>query len=157
MLFDDGLLPDGYLPAPVSETHDLVLHAYYVDRSSSVGSLPSLRRQRLAAGLVVEDEEIIPGVENMQVQFGVDTDSDGTVERYVDPDHPVLTPGAPGFVPDAEIIAARVWLLVRSEQPEIAYVNDATFTPPDGDLPPIAPGDAFRRMPISTTIYLRNQ
>jgi type IV pilus assembly protein PilW len=157
VMFDDGLMPAGFLPAPVSETHDVVVHAYYVDQSSSVGDLPSLRRQTLVAGNRIQDQEVIPGVENLQVQFGIDTDDDGTVDRYVDPDHAALTPGAAGFVPTAEITAVRLWLLVRSELRESAYVNDATYTPLDGDLAPITPGDSFRRMQLSTTIFLRNQ
>ena len=133
------------------------VHAYYVDRSSSVGDMPSLRRQTLVAGNQIQDQEVIPGVENLQVQFGIDTDDDGTVDRYVDPDHAALTPGAAGFVPTAEITAVRLWLLVRGELREPAYENSATYTPLDGDLAPITPADSFRRMPLSTTIFLRNQ
>ena len=60
-------------------------------------------------------------------------------------------------MPTAEIVAVRLWLLVRSEHREPAYVNNATYTPLDGDLAPITPDDGFRRMPLSTTIFLRNQ
>lgn len=157
LLFEDGLVPAGFAAAPASATHDVVVHAYYVDRSSSLGDLPSLRRQTLVAGGRIEDQEIIPGVENLQVQFGVDTDDDGTVERYVDPDHPIVSPGAPGFMADARIRAVRLWLLVRSELPETAFVDDASYTPPDADLPSFTPGDNRRRMPLTTTIFLRNQ
>lgn len=155
-VFNTGIVPGGFLPAPASATHDVNVHAYYVDQASSVGGLPSLRRQTLV-GNQIQDQEIIPGVENMQVQFGVDTDQDGTVERYVDPDSVIITPGAVGFNPLAEILAVRVWLLVRGEFQENAFVNDATYTPPDANLLPITPNDNLRRMQLSTTIFLRNQ
>ena len=155
-LFDDGVLPAGFLAAPASATHDLAIHAYYVDQSSSVGGLPSLRRKTLVAGNQIEDQEIIPGVENLQVQFGVDTDNDGTVERYLDPDHALLTPGTVEFNPTASILAVRVWLLVRADKPEALYTDVGPYTPPDADLAPITPNDALRRMQVSTTIYLRN-
>jgi type IV pilus assembly protein PilW len=155
-LFDDGLMPAGYLPAPASVTHDVVLHAYYVDRSSSVADLPSLRRQTLVAGGLIEDEEVIPGVENLQVQLGVDTDRDGMVERYVDADHAILTPGTAEFMPDAEIRSVRLWLLLRSEQREQTYTGGVTYTLPDRNLPPITPDDGRRRLQLSSTVYLRN-
>jgi len=156
-LFNDGFMPAGFLPAPSSVTHDLAVHAYYVDQSSSVGNLPSLRRQTLVAGNQIQDQEIIPGVENLQVQFGVDTNNDGTVERYLDPDAALLTPGAAGFNPTATILSVRLWMLVRAEYPEVLYNDVGPYTPPDANLPPIVPNDAMRRMQISTTIFLRNQ
>ncbi len=156
-LFDDGLLPPGLPPSPGSATHDVMVHAYYVDRSSSIAGLPSLRRQALVAGGRIVDQEVIPGVENLQVQLGVDTDADGTVERYVDADHPIVTPGTPDYIPDAEVLALRLWLMVRAELPEAGFVDVATYVPPDGDLPPVVPGDNRRRMQLATTIFLRNQ
>jgi type IV pilus assembly protein PilW len=155
-LLNDGELPAGFDPPPATATHDLQVHAYYVDDRSSVGGLPSLRRMALVPGGLMQDEEIIPGVENMQVQLGVDTDEDGDVERYVDPDHDIVSPGAAGYLPTARILAVRLWLIVRSEQPE-AMVDDAVYFPPDADLPPLAPTDKRRRMQLATTIFLRNQ
>jgi type IV pilus assembly protein PilW len=156
-LLDDGELPAGFDPAPATATHDLQVHAYYVDDTSSVGGLPSLRRMALVADGLIEDQEIIPGVENMQVQFGVDTDEDGDVDRYVDPDRDIVSPGSPGYLPTARILAVRLWLIVRGEQPEAAMVDDAVYLPPDADLPPLTPTDKHRRMQLATTIFLRNQ
>ena len=70
-----------------------------MDNASSFSdAIPSLRRKTLINGGVIEDQEMITGVENLQVQFGLDTNGDGTVERYVDPDSPTVTPGAVGFL-----------------------------------------------------------
>ncbi|MGD8977666.1 MAG: PilW family protein [Gammaproteobacteria bacterium] len=162
-LFDDGALPGGGVPAPpLSATHDMVVNAYYVDQQSTLGAnVPSLRRQTLVAGTgggsTIQDQEIIPGVENLQVQFGVDTNEDGSVERYVDSDAAIITPGAPGFDPNAQILSVRLWMLVRAEQRENAHTDTGPYTPPDGDLANITPNDPFRRLPVTTTITLRNQ
>ncbi len=153
-LFADGVIPAGF--AGDSETRDLVVHAYYIDDTSSfTGGLPSLRRQTLVAGGVVEDQEMVSGVENLQVQFGLDSNGDGTVERYVDPDNPAAAGGG--------IVAVRLWLLLRSEEsPGVGFADPRQYQPPDADAPAIEPGDdgypaGFQRLEVSKTIVLRNQ
>jgi type IV pilus assembly protein PilW len=163
-LFDDGLLPAGFDDA-TSETRDLVVHAYYVDNTSSFSfteDVPSLRRLTLVNGAVMNDQEIVSGVENFQVQFGLDSNGDGTVERYVDPDHPAITPGAVGFVPDGRVVAVRLWLLVRADEiPDPGFTDDRQYQPPDGDQGAVTPAaplypPEFPRLQVSKTVYLRN-
>ena len=162
-LFDDGVVPAGFSPA--AQTHNLVVHAYYVDNASSFDDdLPSLRRQTLVAGGLIEDQEMITGVENLQVQFGLDTNSDGSVERYVDPSSPVLDEADPAFMPGARIVAVRLWLLVRSEEsPGADFRDRRNYQPLDGDIAAITPGDGgaypdnFQRIAVMKTVYLRNQ
>lgn len=151
-LFDTGAVPAGFDAR--SETRDLVLHAYYVDNTSSFNDgAPSLRRQTLINGGLIEDQEMISGVENLQVQLGLDGDGDGRVDRYVDPD--VAATGT--------VIAVRLWMLVRSEEsPGPAYQDGREYQPLDGELAPIVPGDElyparFQRVEISKTILLRNR
>jgi hypothetical protein len=59
-----------------SQLDNLIVDTYYIDRNSAqLAGLPSLRRKTLtSAGGVVQfrDQEIIPGVEDLQVQFGID-------------------------------------------------------------------------------------
>ena len=157
-MFNDGIAPIGIIPAPPrSDTHDLIVHAYYVDQQSSLGvNIPSLRRQTLVNGGVIQDQEMIPGVENLQIQFGVDTNNDGNVERYVDTDSPILDPLSVGFIPGAEVLSVRVWMLVRATQQENLYNDAGPYIPPDADLGAIAPNDAFRRLQVSSTVFLRN-
>ena len=155
-LFNDGLMPAGFVVAN-STTHNLVVDTYYIDTGSSLGpNVPSLRRQVLINGGQIQDQEIMPGVENMQIQFGVDTDNDGNVERYVDSDHPIVTPGSGQFIPTAEIVAARLWLLLRAEIPENGHNDPGPYIPLDGNLAQITPNDQFRRMVVSKTVFLRN-
>ncbi len=160
-----GALPAG-LPA-TAEVRDVVINVYYVDNGSNLSvTLPSLRRKTLVNGGVLQDEEIMAGVENLQIQYGVDTDNDQTVERYVDPDDPIVTPADPNFLPNAEIIAVRLWLLMRSNQYEAGYVDLGPYITPDANVPPIVPaGNApavgnypqpYRRLQVSKTILLRN-
>lgn len=144
-----------------SATHELVTHGYYVSTQSSLGNdVPSLRRWRLASGPALVDEEILPGVEDMQVEFGVDTDAlgaptHGSINRYIAADDPMLDPADPAFDPSAQVLSVRVWLLVRALNREQAFV-DTGYAYSDRDWGgALAPTDV-RRVLVSRTIYLRN-
>ena len=162
-LFRDVALPLGPA-ASINSTNDVTVNAYYVSNESSFDpSLPSLRRLTLRAnGNFGADEEVIPGVENLQVQFGVDTDLDGDVDRYVDKDHPLVTSGAAGYDTDAQVIAVRLWLLVGTPADDQAWVDERSYLTPDADLGALVGGSAnypanFRRLQISRTIFLNNE
>lgn len=153
--------------APEAQIHDVVINIYYVDDGSNLDPvLPSLRRKTLINGGILQDEEVIAGVENLQIQYGVDTDADGAVERYVDSNHAIVTPGAAGFLPGAEIIAVRLWMLMRSNQHENGYIDVGPYVRPDANLPAIVPAgrlpaagnypQPYRRLQVSKTIFLRN-
>lgn len=158
-----GAVPADYLAA-TSQTHQLVVNGYYVDQNSALDTagnpVPSLRRKRLVGNpLRVIDEEVLPGVEDMQIQFGLDTDlpdtvDRGVIDRYVNPGDPMITPGAAGYLPDAQILSVRIWLRLRSENTERGQVDTNAYVYADQNV--AAPMDEFRRIVVSKTIYLRN-
>jgi len=157
MLFDDGVIPGGFSVAD-SETHDLLVNSYYVATDSAlIPGVPTLRRKTLVlqGGVpFIQDQEVAPGVENMQLQFGIDVDADNTIDRYVNPGDPIIEPLNAAFIPGARVLTARVWLLVRSITPEGGLSDSRDYEPGDIDLG--VPNDGFRRMQISKTILLRN-
>ena len=114
-MFANGLPPA--MP-PASTTHDLIVNGYYVSPQSRLGAnVPSLRRQTLVAGPggapQLQDQEVIPGVQDMQVRLGIDTDpigspNRGTADRYSDPGDPILNPASPFFNPNAQVVAVQV-------------------------------------------------
>ena len=151
-VFDDGLPPlDPALPV-----RDVEVSAYYVnERSSFDDKLPSLRRLTLVRNGLLEDQEVIPGVENLQVQLGVDTDRDGNVDRYVDADHPLLAGEDP-----ARVLAVRFWMLVRGETIETGYVDRGAYATPDADRGVILTGSDdypanVRRLQLTRTVLVR--
>ena len=141
-----------------SETHNLLVNSYYVSADSDlIPGVPTLRRKSLVskAGVPdIEDEEVAPGVENIQVQLGVDVDDDNTVDRYVNPGDPIFIPGDPAFIPLARVMTARVWIVVRGINAEIGIQDTINYQP--GDVILGVYGDNFRRMQVSKTILLRN-
>jgi type IV pilus assembly protein PilW len=140
-------------PPPAGRARTLVVNAYYVAaRSTQRTDLPALRRKAFGnvnaatVANAITDEEIVAGVEDLQLRFGVDTGDDGNVDAYVDP----------GAVPaGATVVSATVWLRIRAEDPEAGHVDDRAYRYADmaGAL---VPGDGYRRLLVSRTIHLRN-
>ncbi len=169
---------------PAAQLGNLVANIYYVDANSAqTAGTPALRRKSLTSiGGVVQfqDQEIVSGVEDLQVQFGIQPNfaanpfnANAVATKYVNPGDPALA--------GAQIVAVRVWLLVRSDLAEPSFSDNATYTYADrlvatgvtGVLrdaaaagrafqPDSAGGNGaasqqrFRRLLMSRTIQLRN-
>ena len=117
---------------------------------------PSLRRlTNPASSETCQDhgDELVEGIENMQVLFGEDTDADdegtngdGTANRYV-------PAGASGLTMN-RVVSVRIFLLARS-------LNDNLTTEPSPyyfvDPVAITPTDKRLRKVFTTTITLRNK
>jgi type IV pilus assembly protein PilW len=168
-LFNNGVVPLGY--NATAQTHNVVTNVYYVDQGSDLDpNVPSLRMKTLVQGGIHQDQELVSGVENLQVQFGVDTNEDNIVERYVDANHAIINPTAAGFLVDAKIISVRLWMLMRANAQENGFQDRASYTTPDISLGGAAAAtidtcaegvgcnypDNFRRLAVSKTIFLRN-
>ena len=159
-IFVGAMPPAGFNPL-TSETHRLLATGYYVSRSSALGAnIPSLQMHLLQPnGAMALNQELIAGVEDMQIQFGVDTNlpgqaDRGSVDRYLNPNDPMITPGAPGFNPNAIVLSVRIWLRVRAERIENGFTDNVVYNYAGQNFGPF--NDAFRRLVVSKTIYLRN-
>jgi type IV pilus assembly protein PilW len=149
---------DGSAATPPASLHDLEVRAYYVnDRSSFDGARPSLRQLTLTRNgttPALHDEEVVAGIENLQVLFGLDADGDGSVERYVSPaDAAITDPGA--------IAAVRLWLLASFPAGAADVSDDGNYPLPDGSRA-ITGGDPghplnARRVALTKTIRLENR
>lgn len=150
--FNDGAIPLDFAGVPPGQTNTfgMVVNSWYVaNGSDAFPNTPSLRRRTLRGNQIV-DEEVIAGVENLQVQLDIDTDltPDNSVDQYVDPNSPLVATNP--------VLAVRLWMVIRATDPENGFVDGNTYTPLDNVLPDIQPGDNFRRMQVSKTIHLRN-
>jgi type IV pilus assembly protein PilW len=159
-IFTGTVIPVDFDDPTTSSTFQLVANGYYVSRSSTLGAgIPSLRVKTLVQGGAIQDLEVLPGVEDMQIQYGVDTNLEGdpnrgSVDRYVNADDPIFDPMSPAFIDDAEILAIRIWLRIRAERFENGFTDTTTYTYADQNVGPF--NDAFRRIVVSKTIYMRN-
>lgn len=138
---------------PGARVHDLIVNAYYISRDATGrDGLPSLRRKRLvghASGAAIQDEEVIAGVENLQVQIGTGDAGGAGPVRFADPGDVALGD------PQRPVVAVRLWLLVRADSPEPGFVDGKRREFPPGRFVP-APRDEVRRLLVTTTVYLRN-
>ncbi len=151
---DEASIDNRGLPPPLAplETRDLIANAYYISPVSSLGgNQPGLRRKILRAGPRVVDEEIMPGIVDLQVRFGVrstrpelEPTEDGLA--WVDPEHPILIDD------QAAVTAVRIWLLQATDgppglrpEPIAAYADQ-----------PAPPLDSRIRFLKVQTIALRN-
>ena len=132
--------------------------AYYVKRSSS-GTTTSLYRRIFdgdnANGL---EQELIEGVENLQVRYGIDTtapDADGVVDKYVEAKGATAADSVADW---NKVVAVRMGLLIRSTvavESDVAVgttgvVNGVTVTYP-------AAGSKYDRRVFTTTVAVRNK
>ena len=151
-LFSSTTLPAGYLP-PLSETRALVVNGYYIGQDSDErAGTPSLRRKQLdvaGAAPAIVDLQVVPGVEDLQVELGADFNNDQNADYFVQPGTAIPA--------GDQIVAARVWLLVRAEQPEVGFTDGRTYDYASRTgANVLTPGDNFRRLLVSKTIALRN-
>ncbi len=162
-IFNNGVVPAGY--NALAQTHDVAVNVYYVDQGSDLDpNVPSLRVKTLIPGGIHQDQELISGVENLQVQFGIDTTdpNDGIVDRYVDADHAIINPTTPGTILTAKVMSVRLWILMRANAQENGFQDRAIYTSPDPVINTCTEGggcaypDNFRRLAVSKTIFLRN-
>ena len=137
----------------IHEIHDLNVRVYYVAQSSvDHARYPALRVKSLtsvAGEPAFTDAEIVPGVEDLQIEFGIDSAAhSGQVSQYVNPDYPGLEA--------QQIVAVRAWIRVRAEHPEPGFIDAREYHYADVSFVPVGAERALRRVLLSRTITLRN-
>ena len=110
----------------------------------SSDDLPTLCVAMLV-GNRMDTECLIEGIEDMQLEYGIDTDSDGVANQFVsDPNAPEMT----------NAVSARVYVLLRGANPISGYINGKSFQLGAKQISPKS--DAFLRRVMTTTVQLRN-
>ena len=154
-MFHGTTQPDGFSASALN--YELVTQAFYVSDYNLVAGdgQPTLKKAELVAGPEVytpaigtAQEIVVPGVEDMQVQYGVDTNNDGSANSFADADNVTATQWD-------DIVAIRIWLLMRTSFEDADYQNTAQYRMPDGLYTP-NPVDGYRRLLVTRTIKMRN-
>lgn len=126
-LFADGS------PVTSEPVHDLRIHSWYVGSRSSEPGMSALRRLTLTHGGTMQSQEIMPGIEQLQVQFAVDSDNDAVADSMLSPAQLRAT--------SDPVVGVRIELLVRA----------AEFDAANGEA------DGHRRLRFSRLLKLRNR
>lgn len=156
----------GWQSEKSSTNHALVSRAYYVsDYTDKPGDgLPSLRRSDLVAGPAMKSEVLLSGVEDFQLEFGVDSGingvaggMDGIVDAYVTADDIPKDTLPDGTILEQwhRVLSVRMWLLMRSERKDRDGIGSAqTFTIAGNKV--TTANDGYRRYLVSSVIKMRN-
>jgi type IV pilus assembly protein PilW len=146
-LFANGSAP-GVIDAD-REVRDLDVRTYYIANDSvDRPGVPALRVKALteaAGGAQFRDEELVPGVEDLQVEFGV---VDGSRVSYVSPDAPLAQ--------TADVVAVRFWLRLRANAVEPGFSDARPLAYAGKTFVPTPAESRFRRLLVERTVAMRN-
>ena len=131
----------------LTANHQLYSRAYYISNFTNTpgDGQPSLRRVDLINGPQVQDQLILPGATNLQVQYGEDLDEDGAIDQFVNAD---------AVTDFTKVYAVRLWVLIKTENEEQGLNTARTYTIAGQNI--AVPNDGFRRLLISSVIKMRN-
>ncbi len=150
------LFADGRAPGPMdseSEVRDLEVRSYYIANDSvDRRQWPALRVKALteARGAAqFRDEEVMPGVEDLQIEFGLRDPADPQARlSFVAPD--------PAALRDRDVVAVRLWLRICADRTEPGYFDARPLRYADVEFIPSPAEARRRRLLIQRTVNLRN-
>lgn len=127
--------------------------AFYVAASSMLNTVPALYARRLTAATGTASsmpEELVAGVDNMQVLYGLDTNGDSVADRYAKANSTLLNTAEKW----KSVVSVRISLRMRSINP--VYPKNVSFGTFEG-ITGTNGSDRFLRKDITTTVRIRNQ
>lgn len=134
-------------PAP---TRAYETHIYFVANNSNTGDgIPTLKRAELgtvdgALGMTVVP--LVEGIENLQIEYGIDTGSDGVPDAYG------AAPTTPGNWRNT--VAVKLYLLARNHTPSQGYTDTKSYQL--GANTVAAAGDHYKRHVFQAVVKLPN-
>ncbi len=147
--------------AATADTRQFFVRIYYVSNNDQAGDgIPTLKRAELgASGFSVVP--LVNGIEDMQLEFGIDTNNDGAPDSYTaDPDSFGGCSGVACVDNWRNAMAVKLNLLARSTSPTIGYVDDKVYTlgqQADGTAQAAGPfSDNFKRHAFQSVVRLNN-
>lgn len=118
-------------------------------------TVPVLMRKRLARNqggvATISTDSVLDGVERMHFEFGVDTTLNGQL-NYLLPTQQMAADF--WWQKDSRIISIRYYVLLRARQPDPSFINNQRYIM--GTTEFNAPGDHYRRLLVSSSIYFQN-
>ena len=149
LLFEEPILgtPVVAVPAPRADWEYRPSIFYVRNYADQPGDgIPTLCKKVLGGVTpAMTTECLASGIEDLQVEYGIDTTDDGTANVFL-PD--------PTLAQMQTVVTARIFVLARTLQNDIRYANDKTYNVSNADA--YAPGDGFHRRVVSTTVIVQN-
>ena len=128
------------------------------DCDAADDTTPTLARLVLRDGVMVQ-EDVVAGVEQFQVIYGVDDDGDRSPNRYVDATSVKAGTGGPEW---AKVVDTRVSLVLRNGERDVTFKDEKTYLLYGGAAgaglayKAAASDQSFRRKVYNTSVQSRN-
>jgi len=138
-----------------ADVRRMLTHIYFVSNNSLAGDgIPTLKRAEVVSKGGVMSVQIVPlaeGIENMQVEYGVDSNADGVADSFA------------ATVNDAEwgnVVSVKLHLLARTLSPSLGHTDTKSYvlgTNASGQQNVIsAANDKYKRHVFTSLIGLPN-
>ena len=138
-------LPPVVVPAPFTEWEYRPRIYFIRNYSNTPGDqIPALCR-KILTGVSMTTECLAQGIENLQVEYGLDTTGDTRPNIFV---------GNPTQTQMQTVVTARIMVLTRAVNADIGYNDVKTYTL--GNAPAYTPADKFHRRVSSITVNIPN-
>lgn len=149
LLYQEPLVGAPTIPVPVpNSAWEYRPSIYYIRNflNTAGDGIPTLCKKVLRGttpGMTTEC--LAAGIEDLQVEYGIDTTDDGFANVYMP---------NPSLVNMQSVVSARVSLLARTTDIDTRYTNDKTFNLSNAAA--YTPSDSFHRRVVSTTVSIQN-
>lgn len=127
-------------------------HIYFIANNNEPGDgVPTLKRVELdtnGANPVFKTYPLVEGIENLQIEYGMDPDKDGKLIYNADPSTYASCVGAACITNWQNVMAVKLHILSRSLTTTAGYTDPKTYTlglTADGDAFTITPNDGYKR------------
>jgi type IV pilus assembly protein PilW len=149
--------------ATVAGLRRYVVNIYFVSNDNGSGSnVPTLKRLEFN-GVTFTEVPLVEGIERLQIEYGIDTDGDGSPNAYTsDPTNFTYTGCTTCNAPSnwANAVTAKLYVLARASDTSPGYVDTKTYqlgADANGTVVTVGPfNDGYRRHTYSAAIRLMN-
>jgi len=148
LLYREPTVAPAIVVAPPNADWEFRPSIYYIRQFADVpgDGIPTLCRKVLTgAGPSMATECLATGIENLQLEYGIDTTSDGQPNTYL---------SNPSLAQIQDVVSARIFVLARTIEIDTSYTNAKTFS--ISNSPDYAPNDSFHRRVFSTSVSIQN-
>ena len=148
LLYREPAVAPAIVVAPPNADWEFRPSIYYIRQFAYVpgDNIPTLCRKVLTgAGPSMATECLATGIENLQLEYGIDTTSDGQPNVFL---------SNPSLAQIQDVVSARIFVLARTIEIDTRYTNAKTFS--ISNSPDYAPNDSFHRRVFSTSVSIQN-
>jgi type IV pilus assembly protein PilW len=142
-------------------TRQYLTRIYFVANNDVAGDgIPTLKRVELGAGGFSQPVPIAQGIENLQLEYGIDTNNDGIPDIFTaDPDTVPACAGAACVANWRNVMTVRIYLLARNTSPSGDYADSKTYSlglTATGGANTVTPGGPYKRHVFQAEVRLNN-